>query len=428
VRLLRNILVLIVCVSFMTAAVPVYADQTSELILKLLVKKGVISQKDVDDLKAEVEKVKAAVPDIEDTKMHAKKAGWAEKLKVKGDIRLRNEYQRPGSGGFVNRQRVRARVGVEAKITDTVKGGIALATGGNGAATARSTNQTLSAVFGTKSIDLDKAYIQWNPNKNIKVIGGKYSNPLYRPGDLLWDSDLTFEGASTNVKYSLKDAGIPVDLMAHGGIFVLDDLGNDIKNPFLYTAQVGVGSSVGDIFDWKGYTGYLDFAHIRGSTSANLVPTTGETQDPNTYYWYDHNILEFSGEITFHFLEQMMPSPFAVPLKFFGDYSRNVANPTKDHAYMFGAGLGKKPKKLHDWRAVYNYRFLEPDAFPDEFPDADAFRGRTNGYGHEVIFSYGLAKNVWLEFDWYAFRDKTRGNWPNDKWGHIAQADLNVKF
>jgi len=160
-----------------------YADETSDIILELLIKKGIITQEEVDDLRAKVSAAKTA----EDDKIteHVAKAGWAERIKLKGDIRLRSEYRRPGSGSYGQRFRVRARAGLEAKITDTVDAGIALSTGDTGVGSARSTNQTLSQAFSSKTVALDMVYIDWNPNKYLRVTGGKYKNPLYHPGDLL---------------------------------------------------------------------------------------------------------------------------------------------------------------------------------------------------------------------------------------------------
>ncbi|MFQ5952918.1 MAG: putative porin, partial [Candidatus Omnitrophota bacterium] len=154
------------------------ADETGGLILKLLVKKGIISQKEANELTAEAKKLEMAAPSEEAMAKHVHKASWAERIKLKGDVRLRNEYQRPGTGPYVNRQRIRARAALEAKLTDTVKAGIGIASGGTGIGSARSTNQTLSQAFSTKPIGLDLAYVDWKPIKNIRLTGGKYKNPL----------------------------------------------------------------------------------------------------------------------------------------------------------------------------------------------------------------------------------------------------------
>lgn len=426
-KLLKSILVSMICLGAAFSSVPgAYADETSELILKLLIKKGIISQNEVNELKREVEKKTEKIPDVADIQSHVKKAGWADRIKLKGDIRLRNDYQRPGSGAYVNRQRIRARAGLEAEITDTLKGGVLLATGDTGAA--RSTNQTLGGVFGSKAFNLDMAYLEWEPVDFMKLAGGKYKNPLYHPGDLLWDSDIRFEGASSNITYPLKEEfGIPADLMLNTGIFILDDLPIDKKNPWLYTIQAGLGASLGDTFDFKSYFSYLDFAHIKGTRADGLMPVTGRADGDGLYY-YDYNILELSGDLTIYYLEEACQKPFDVPIVVFGDYAQNLAGGPKRNAWEIGVEFGNDPGKFADWKFVYNFRSLDRNSFPEQFPDADAFRGRADGYGHEAILSLGLAKNVWLEFDYYAFRDKTNGTDPNDKWGHLIQTDINIKF
>ncbi|MCQ9207005.1 MAG: putative porin [Omnitrophica bacterium] len=424
---MKKILALTIILGIVFMSVPsLYADETSELILKLLIKKGIISQSEVNALKREIDKKTQKIPDVADIQSHVKKASWADKIKFKGDIRLRNEYQRPGSGAYVNRQRIRARAGLEVKIADNLKGGVMLATGGTD--NARSTNQTLGDAFGTKPFDLDMAYLEWKPVNFMKIAGGKYKNPLYHPGDLLWDSDIRFEGVSSNIKYPLKEEfGIPANLMLNTGIFILDDLAIDKKNPWLYTIQAGLGSSLGDTFDFKSYVSYLDFAHIKGTRSGDFVPTTGRADGDDLYY-YDYNILELSGDLTIHYLEQVGPKPFDVPITVFGDYAQNLADGAKRNAWELGVKLGNRPEKFADWRFIYNFRSLDKNSFPEEFPDADAFGGRPDGYGHETILSLGLTKNVWLEFDYYLFRDKSIGSDPNDKWGSIFQTDINAKF
>lgn len=62
-RLLKTCLVLFLSIGIVLVSVPsLYADETSEAILKLLIKKGIVTQGEVDELKAEVRKVKPEVP------------------------------------------------------------------------------------------------------------------------------------------------------------------------------------------------------------------------------------------------------------------------------------------------------------------------------------------------------------------------------
>jgi len=408
------------------------ADPGSAIILELLVEKGIITIDELNELQDEIAVAEMhAPPSAVAVGEMPKTPTWADKIKVKGDVRLRNEYQRPGSGPWRNRWRVSTRVGLEAQITDSVKAGIGLASGPNGVGSARGTNQTLTNAFSTKTFNLDKAYIEWTPDEAIKLTGGKYKNPLYHPGDLLWDSDLRFEGLSVNVDYSLKESlNIPADALLNAGLFPLAEFRNGNKDVWLFVVQGGLAGSIGDDIDWKAMVGYMDFQNIENTLNAALMPTTG-SMNPNGRYSNGYDIIEVSGEITTHYLEENFEGTFAKPVTLFVDYARNLSvSNNMNNAFQVGVKYGNKPKKFGDWRAAYNFRTLQRDSFPDNFPDSDFARGLTDAYGHEAIFSFGLSKNMWFQLDYYLFRDKSlvMGANKNNTWGQLVQADFNVKF
>jgi len=421
----------------------VCADAGTDVLLKLLVKKGMITQREADEVEAEISQVTEYVPARAEMDEHAKKASWAEKIKLKGDMKYRNEIRNLEGQGWFYRQLVMPRVGVVAEVADTFTAGVGVAAGTNGDGTGRTTWQTLEGEFGTFDINLDYAYVQWKPVKEIKMAGGKFSNPLYRRADLLWDTDLRFEGAAANVKYPLEGLGIdvPMDLYVNNGFFIIDYLGGATtraaKNPYLIVSQVGIGSSYEELFDWKAFAGYLDFINIQNSKAAGLAPGT-RSGIPNSEgdYAHDFNVMELSGEVTFHFLEDGTAGPFDKPLTFIGDFVWNSTGGTagldgydKACGWLAGVELGKTPKALGEWMIHYNFRRLDRNAFPDEFPDLLMFSGRTNGFGHKVWTKIGLAKNWWLYFRYCGFRDKSivfQGD--AEKWGQIFQADVHMKF
>lgn len=91
-RLIKSILTITVTLGVIFLSVPeVFADETSELILKLLVKKGVVTQQEVDELEAEVAKKKPEVPeDIEEriaVLEEKSKASFLSKKGYKVDIK-----------------------------------------------------------------------------------------------------------------------------------------------------------------------------------------------------------------------------------------------------------------------------------------------------------------------------------------------------
>ena len=70
------------------------------------------------------------------------------------------------------------------------------------------------------------------------------------------------------------------------------------------------------------------------------------------------------------------------------------------------------------------YRRLEKDAWIDAYPDSDSYGGETGIKGHEVVFTYGLAKNVTLGLDYYYMENITGPTIGEN----IVQTDVEFKF
>jgi len=70
-----------------------------------------------------------------------------------------------------------------------------------------SANQTESGQFGQKALWIDEAYLQWKATPNIKLVGGRMSNPFYQlyASDVMWDPDLKPEGYSEKVDVPVND-------------------------------------------------------------------------------------------------------------------------------------------------------------------------------------------------------------------------------
>lgn len=96
-RLIKLSLTAIISVGIVFSSIPkVYADETSELILKLLIEKGVITQKEVDGLKAEIAKEKPKVPKGIEERVAVLEEKTEEKgfLSIKGaDFQLAGELE-----------------------------------------------------------------------------------------------------------------------------------------------------------------------------------------------------------------------------------------------------------------------------------------------------------------------------------------------
>jgi hypothetical protein len=181
--------------------------QTDGALLDALVKKGVLSDQEAEDIRANEAK------DYSTTS--AGKFVLADsirQLRFYGDARLRWEYANekgqtnaagPTGAGVnagdntVERSRLRLRIGAEYTFTDNFSAGVELETN-----TANdSANQTFGNAYNKYAINVGLAYLTWKPASWITLTGGKQHNPLYTT-DLVWDPDINPEGGSEALSWT----------------------------------------------------------------------------------------------------------------------------------------------------------------------------------------------------------------------------------
>jgi hypothetical protein len=152
---------------------------------------------ETDYLKEQTKDLRAQAANATNELSKVKGTDWAKNVKVKGDLRYRHEmFNRDDKDEDRHRERIRARIGVEAKVTDTILVGMQLATGGEDP---RSSNQTLGSADTRKTIGLDLAYADWKFAEGANLVLGKQKWPFLRPGQsLFYDGDFNPEGAAIN--------------------------------------------------------------------------------------------------------------------------------------------------------------------------------------------------------------------------------------
>jgi hypothetical protein len=137
-----------------------------------------------------------------ETEKPAKSSSLTDRIKFKGDLRYRHELIDEEGKDQRNRQRIRARIGLDARLTRNVSLGFQLASGSDDPI---STNQTLDEGFSTKDIRLDMAYFDLHTGDgSFKLLGGKIGTPFTIVGknQLIWDSDLRPEGLAAQISRS----------------------------------------------------------------------------------------------------------------------------------------------------------------------------------------------------------------------------------
>ena len=140
-----------------------------------------------------VEDLEAVNAEVATLRSREDASSWAESLMWKGDFRYRYEDIRQENAEDRDRNRIRARPALVARVTETTEVGFGMATGGDDPV---STNETLGGGGSTKDVRLDLAYATWTGLENTALTAGKFANPYYRvqKSQLIWDSDFRPEG------------------------------------------------------------------------------------------------------------------------------------------------------------------------------------------------------------------------------------------
>jgi len=334
------------------------------------------------------------------------KFDWASKVKLKGDLRLRYEYdnldgRRNAAGNSVDRSRgrLRYRLGVITAPTDKLEVGAGLASGGDDP---RSTNQTFGNDFSSKGINLDYAYAQYKFTKSLSAIGGKFkfSDYLWAPTDLIWDGDINPEGASAHYQFNEGDNST----FANGGVWVLQEFANNSSDPYLYYAQLGQNITVGNVFASLAgtYYGYENTAQP-GTFNPDYSAGTNTTDQ--------FRVVEANGELGTKF--------DGGKASLIGQYVRNIQSGVdQDTGYAAGGKVS-----VDKWSMKYLYGDLDANAVPDVFPDSDRQGGATDMKGHEIAGAYQLTDAVELGLDYYNTQRKSI-----DLDDQLLQADVLIKF
>ena len=315
---------------------------------------------------------------------------WWETMKLKGDLRYRHEMLDTEGNDARQRQRIRARFGIFGDISPYTTFGIQLATGSGDPV---STNQTLDDAFTVKRIGLSMAYFETTHPKlpGLKVIGGKFENPFFKPGssELIWDSDWLPEGGTAvfqrdvnNVNLMLLGAGFWIDERSSGDDSWLGATQGVVRVNFNETkSSFSFGGSFYNYVNIHGFAPFYDPEDPAGNSTAQFY-VDGDTV---LGYANDFNIFEVFGEFTHHLN--------GLPLTVMADYATNTEADSLESGWLVGFHLGKT-KKPGSWDLRYIYREVKADAVVGMFTDSDFREGGTDAKGHEIGGAIQLAENT----------------------------------
>lgn len=395
-------------------------------LLEFLIKEKVLTQEKATEFRADLaikkqdEKQPAAVPD------------WVQSIKLKGDVRTRYEWDQNKGQDDYNRARIMARLGLEGKINNKVKLGIGIATGSS--SDPRTSYVTLGSNVGqtsttntpdsAKNVVLNYAYGEYTPFKELRLIGGKFPDTIWRPTDAFWDTDINPEGVGINFDYKLNSK---VGLFWNELFNVLRNDARTDKQVFMSVTQPGVNIAINDNINLKSALAVNVFTNIKGATKFSTSASTNSVTS-GSQYKYNYNSFQPSAELS-------IKEPFGglVPYAaLFGDYVYNFSLPssaTGKGGYDFGLKFGDaKVEDWKKWQTKIIYSKLGRDAWLDIFPDSSRYSGKTNDQAIEAQFDFGLGKNTSLTLDYYYGRSLTKTSGGDRASAQVLQLDWNIKF
>jgi hypothetical protein len=375
-----------------------------------------------------------------------------------------------------DRERIRLRLGILAKVSDEVGVGVRLATG---SATDRvSTNQTLGQNFNKYQLFVDRAFVRLDPADWISVQAGRLPNPWFST-DMVWSDNLNFDGVAATTHWAPQ--GSAFSPFATVGWFPLREQTPPSRSSrWLAGAQVGTGWALTDrtkvklglaYYSYNNLEGQLDRNYTLGTNSSNQQvviadPAYGQYEYPsglrqkgNTVfetnptsvdtspvwglaYGFRPLVLTASAELT-------QFSPYSLLLS--AEYVKNTAfdeasfhrragaffdgkNPGgKSTGYHFKLAFGAaEVRESGQWQLFTSYRHVGSDAVLDAFTDSDLGLGGTNLQGYTLGGSYGLYRNTSLGVRYLSAKTidtPLNAAYPDAFYKvNSVQVDLNVRF
>lgn len=328
-----------------------------------------------------------------------------EAFRLDGDIRYRYESIDAGEVSF-DRQRVRARLGVEAQVNPATRAVFRISTGEGDP---RSAHVTFSGGYSRKAVGVDLAYLEWTGQGELAAKAGKIPFPTWRPAmSYFTGGDFNPEGIALN--YALQTGFY---LASYN--FWLEDTGtsSDSQQRGMQIGWrapgEGAGSSIAltlnDFTKTRFQRPFLD-----GENSY------GNSVNPDGTLAIDFRIADVAAQWTTEF--------YLGSVTAFAHVAHNTEADAGADAYA--GGLQFRTEASSRWSAGYQYARVGRDALFGQHFDGDFGGGRTGSKGHvfHAAFEPAARMNARLS---YFVNDVTQQNDLQQPF-RLLQLDLDCFF
>ena len=402
-------------------ATPVLAKDLGDI----LVEKGLITPEELRSAREE-EKQKAAAEESRREAISAKLPKWLDMFTPFGDLRLRTEGFYANDLNARTRFRLRARLGMNVNPSDEVGATIRIASGNPDDPI--STNQSFERTFTRKSINLDQAYLTVKPGKTFGIepgwgsfVGGKMGVNNYRLSELVFDDDLSPEGATETLNLVETREDVLRSLKVNAFQWVVDEVAS-AGDPWMIGGQVVADVAVpvhngpritvafAD-YSWQDMDKVARKFLEKSSSSFNgqLANSNAFTKDADgkiTGFASNFNIVNGGGEVNF----ANVIGGYGAGL--FGEVAYNTQADSDGVGFATGVGFGNAGKDWYhnslknpgEWAISYTYERVGKDAVLALFSYSDidyatssgTQKGSTNVQASILRFDYVLFPNFQL--------------------------------
>ncbi len=399
-------------------------------LLRLLVKKGVITVEEALALQAEAEREAAPqVAEPEPAKAAAAKASdttskWYDRMEIKGDVRLRYEGFSKHGAFYDDRRdrfRIRLRAGVEVAIAEGLRFGFQLRNGDPDDPV--SNNTSFDGGFQHKEFNLSQGYLEVRLSPSSEMIGGKFDpKDWWTVSDFQWDDDVTVEGAMAKLELGGERGSFRgLELVPYW--FILEESSGS-PDAYVFGGQARANFALGDHdslgfglgFDfWENPQAVVDLSRsgrLGGNAVTNLLDSNGRLES-------DFEILNLFAEWKHSASKRW---PIKVNLFYYRNLGADGLGADEDTAAFGRIQVGdyKAPGQLAFRYSLY---YGEPDALLYVFTQSDTSRS-SDVKAHRFDLRIGAVARSYFNITWYNTRPALREDEPLDRW----QVDYIVRF
>lgn len=435
---------------WLAIAVPLSAQDGG--LLDVLVRKGILTDQEAEDLRAEMSKeMKVVAPNPA-----------VSQLRLSGDLRFRFQYDNDigevaRGAAITNRDnarerwRYRVRFGADYFLSNNWRAGLRLESG----AANDSTNQNFGSFFDKTgdALNIGLVYAQyvannsWFKTSELDLRFGKHAHPFLFEGinGFVWDSDINPEGLSQQLTWGVLGSTPGDRWSLRTGQYVVADNVNRSgdEDQFLWVGQLEFSRSPEPGRGWKVAPTLLATTSGLVGTSTVAGTPTADGTGPANGSAFESNLDDFAALLVpaeIYWLHR------GQPVALYGTYGYNYYGDgrtkriygdgrTGGHNQFFNVGLRYgQQRNIGNYQFVAEYRYIESGAFTGNLLDSDFNGGGTNGAGPVLSASYNFTDAIIGQVTWFHSNNIDRdapvsfrhgpGNGAGQTVGNLHKADV----